>query len=146
MIVKPVIANLVVGDTLNAANWSVQGNLQPGDSLYGDRTVTIATLPSAYSGADWIRSANSSKAYTGAAQVRFTVTRNATLAVALDDRIAPAPAWLAAWTATTDTLTDDENGESRSFRIYTKPVVANTQVTLGDAGTTIYNNYLVMVK
>jgi hypothetical protein len=39
------IADLAVADTTNAADWSMQANLQPGDLVYGDRTFTVATVP-----------------------------------------------------------------------------------------------------
>nr|WP_229259592.1 right-handed parallel beta-helix repeat-containing protein [Duganella aceris] len=146
VMVKPVVANMVVGDTANAASWSVLSNIQPGDTLYGDRTVSVNALPTAYAGADWIRTANGSKNYTGATLLGFTVTRNSTVYVAIDDRITTVPSWLSTWTATPDKLIDNEAGTTRPFSIYQKSYAANSQVTLGNTGSTSYNNYAVLVK
>ncbi|RZT08212.1 hypothetical protein SAMN05216319_3377 [Duganella sp. CF402] len=144
--VKPIIANVVVSDTANAGAWSVLGNIQAGDTLYGDRNVKIQSLAFSYAGADWIRTANSSKSYIGSNLVSFAVTKDSTVYVAIDDRISSIPSWLSTWAVTTDKLVDNEAGTTRNFSIYKKAFVSNSQVTLGDTGSTTFNNYSVMVK
>nr|WP_229261714.1 right-handed parallel beta-helix repeat-containing protein [Duganella margarita] len=146
VIVKPLIANMLVSDTANAASWSALSAIQVGDTLFGDRSVTVNSLPAAYVGADWIRTANASKSYTGATLLTFSVTRNSTVYVAIDDRITTLPAWLSTWTSTPDKLIDNEAGTTRQFSIYQKSYTAHSQVSLGNTGSTTYNNYTVMVK
>src|SRR5262249_23565725 len=109
------LSNLVVGDTANAANWSLQTNLQTGAVQYGDRGYTVTGLPAALAGASWIRTANASKAYTGTPTVTFTMDQQATVYVGLDTRLA-RPAWLdGTWTNTGQTLTDNQGAGSNTF-------------------------------
>ena len=72
------LSNLVVSDTTNAAKWSIQTNLQDGGVQYGDRGYTFSTVPSSLVGAAYIRTANSSKTYTGnpTATLRHQPTSN----------------------------------------------------------------------
>ncbi|HTU72657.1 MAG TPA: glycosyl hydrolase family 28 protein [Trebonia sp.] len=123
------ITGLSVADTANAASWSVQSNLQPGDQLYGDRTIAVASVPAALTGAAWIRTANSSKSATESPLVTFTINTPATVAVAVDTRLARLP-WLdSTWTDSGLQITDNE-GTPRTFEVYTKTFPAGT-VTLG---------------
>jgi polygalacturonase len=127
--VSLVITGLSVADTANAAHWSVQSNLQPGDLLYGDRTITVASVPAALAGAAWIQTANSSKSATENPLVTFTLNTPSTVAVAVDTRLARLP-WLdSSWTDSGLQLTDSES-TPRTFEIYTKTFPAGT-VTLG---------------
>lgn len=93
------ISNLTVNDTANAVDWSYQTNLQVGNLLYGDRTYTISTLPTAYAGAQWIRSANDSRAAAINPTVSFTLSQGTTIYLAVDKRRMSQPPWLRTFTA-----------------------------------------------
>lgn len=56
-----MIKSLVVKDTANAADWSIQYNLQTGDVIYGDRANTFTNVSNYLKGAEWIRIACDSK-------------------------------------------------------------------------------------
>ncbi|HEX6477755.1 MAG TPA: Ig-like domain-containing protein, partial [Ktedonobacteraceae bacterium] len=132
------LSNLSVADTANAAKWSLQTNLQVGALQYGDRSYTLATIPASLIGSTWIRSANTSKAYTGTPTVTFTINQSATVYVALDTRVTPKPSWLdATWKLTGLTLSNNEAAGSNAFVIYSKTFPAG-QVALGpnDNGST----------
>ncbi|HEX6451468.1 MAG TPA: glycosyl hydrolase family 28 protein [Trebonia sp.] len=139
--VTPVVSGLSVTDTANAAAWSIQQNLQPGDVMYGDRTITVASVPTALTGATWIRTANSSKSATENPLVTFTINTPATVAVAVDTRMGRLPWMDASWTDSGTRITDSES-TSRTFEVYTKTFPAGT-VTLGPQadetnGTSMY--------
>jgi hypothetical protein len=141
------LSNLVVNDTTNAANWSVQTNLQVGAKQYGDRGYTFSTLPSSLVGAAWIRTANSSKTYTGNPVVSFSISQSATIYVAVDTRLA-TPSWIdSSWTNTGLALTDSQAAGHNSFVLYAKTFPAGT-VSLGpnDNGSTNVNMYTVIVQ
>jgi hypothetical protein len=124
------VTGLAVADTANAAAWSVQTNLRPGDLLYGDRTFTVATVPAGLAGATWIRTANASKTATVDPLVTFTLSTAATVSVAVDRRRGQLP-WLdATWTDTGTQLTDTEGGNSRTFEVFQKAFPAGL-VALG---------------
>ena len=129
------VAGLSVSDPANAAAWSVQQNLQPGDLLYGDRTFTVASVPAGLAGATWIRTANSSKTVTADPLVTFSLNVPATVSVAVDTRVGRRP-WLdSSWVDTGLQLTDTEGSSSRTFEVYQKEFPAG-QVSLGpDADT-----------
>ncbi|ACU76051.1 conserved hypothetical protein [Catenulispora acidiphila DSM 44928] len=125
-----VLSALTVNDPPNAANWSIQSNLQTGVQIYGDRTYTLATLPPALAGAAWVRVANASKTVTTNPLVTFTISKPATVYLAVDVRTGKRSWMDTTWTDTATTLTDDENGTTRTFELYAKPYPAGP-VSLG---------------
>ena len=125
-----VLSGLTVNDAANAANWSVQSNLQVGAQIYGDRTYTLATLPAALAGAAWVRVANASKTVTADPLVTFTISQAATVYLAVDTRTGKRPWMDASWSDTGTALTDDESGTARAFEVYAKPFAAGS-VALG---------------
>jgi hypothetical protein len=132
-VTRLTLADLTVHDPANAAGWSLQTNLQVGVPIYGDRTYTVATLPTALIGADWVRVANASKTLTTDPLVSFTVSTAATVYLAVDVRTGKRPWMDASWSDTGTALTDDESGTARSFEVYGKAFPAGT-VTLGPNG------------
>jgi polygalacturonase len=130
------VTGLSVADSANAADWSVQSNLQVGNTLYGDRTFTVASLPSALAGAAWIRTANDSKSFTGNPLATFTINQSATVYIGVDGREGKRPFMDSSWSDTGLTFTDTEGGSTRTFHVYGKTFAAGT-VQLGpDADTT----------
>jgi hypothetical protein len=138
-----VVSGLSAKDTTNAADWSVQSNLHVGSVQYGDRTYTVAALPSALGGAVWVRTANDSKAATPNPLVTFSINQQATVAVAVDTRIGRRSWMDAGWT---DTGSQIRNNEStpRSFEVFTKTFPAGT-VALGPNGSTGSSMYMIVV-
>jgi predicted alpha-1,6-mannanase (GH76 family) len=142
---KATVSQLLVSDTANAAAWSLQKNLQKGNLFYGDRTYTFATVPVELVGADWIRTANSSKTYNRSPVVTFTLSAPADVYVAFDNRAA-RPAWAdATWTDTGFDLTQTENANTtRASSVFKKRFNAGP-VSLG-----VWNNsasmYTVIIK
>jgi hypothetical protein len=140
------LSNLVVADSANAGNWSLQTNIQNGAVQYGDRGYTLTAVPTTLVGAAWIRTANSSKAFTGTTTVTFTINQAATVYVAIDTRNT-VPSWMSTWTNTTMTLTDNQAAGANTFTLYSQSFPAGT-VTLGpnDTGSTAVNMYTVIVQ
>ena len=142
----PRITNLRVSDTANASAWSVQQNLQAGNLVYGDRTYTFSSVPGVVAGGAWVRTANSSKSYTGSPLASFSVSVAADVYVALDNR-APRPAWVdSSWADTgVDLLQAESATVTRAASIYRKRFAAGATVNLGP-----WNNgasmYTVIVK
>lgn len=138
------IKSLVVNDTQNAANWSVQSNLQVGDLVYGDRTYKFTQLSQKLTGSEWIRTACDSKMYS-VDEASFTAKADITVYVGLDNRTTNTLGWLNGWTATGDTLVSDNN--SVAYNLYKKDFTANSPVTLGFNGASASTvNYVVIVK
>ncbi len=134
-----LLSGLSVADTANAADWSLQTNLQVGATVNGDRTYTFTSLPAAVTGAAWVRTANDSKTATVNPLVTFTVSRAATVYVGVDTRTGKLPWMDSSWTDTGTQLTVNENGTSRPYEVYRKSVGAG-QVALGpeNAKTNMY--------
>jgi hypothetical protein len=141
-----LITELVVQDTANAANWFIRSNIKADDQQYGDRNFTIVSLTSPIVGADWVRTANDSKQYTGAVLVTFRVTQSATVYVAHRDDISTKPGWLSTangWTQSSERL---HNNEPHSYTLYAKTFPANSTVSLGNNGDSIRGMYTIIVK
>lgn len=140
-LIRSKITNLRVADTANAADWSIQWNLRPGDTLYGDRAFTAVKVPDALLGADWIRAANDSKSATANPLVTFALTTPATVAAAVDTRVGRLP-WLdSTWTDQGAQITDSE-GSSTAFEVYTKEFPAG-DVALGPQSVSNSSMYIV---
>jgi hypothetical protein len=138
-----VVSNLNVRDTANAANWSVQANLQAGSTQYGDRTYTFTSVPASLAGSAWIRTANLSRAYTGNPVASFSINQGAAVYVAIDDRTA-APSWLAGWTNTGLKLVNSES-TPKSFTLFLKTFTIGN-VDLGPLNNSGVGMYTVIVK
>ena len=137
------IKSLVVNDSTNAVNWSIQSNLQIGNTAFGDRTFKFTQLPEILLGAEWIRTACDSKLYTSEL-ASFTAKSDITVYIGLDSRITNIPTWLNSWTNTGKSSSSDN---SVTFNLYKKDFSSNSIVTLGDNGTsTNAVNYTVIVK
>jgi polygalacturonase len=139
-----VISGLTVADTANAADWSVRSNLAAGNAQYGDRTITFTTVPAALAGSQWIRTANDSKGSTANPLAGFTISRDATVSVAVDTRIGKRPWMDATWVDSGVSLVNNE-GTARTFRVFRKAFPAG-QVNLGPNGSTGSSNYTVIVS
>jgi cytochrome c peroxidase len=139
------IGGLSVLDTANAADWSVQANLQAAGLQFGDRTFTITGLPAVLSGSPWLRTANDSKTFTGNPTVSFTLNQPADVYVTVDDRFTGAFSWMAGWSNTGLKVTTDEAGTARSFSVWTKSFPAGT-VNLGPVASGGNSMYSVVVR
>jgi hypothetical protein len=141
-----LISNLVVNDSLNAAEWSIQNNLQVGNNQYGDRTFKIAQMPSSLAGSTWIRTANDSKQYETGSVATFRVNSNATVYVIHDDRLTTKPSWLSTFTNTGLKVVNDEPAPSTVFTVFSKTFTSGSTVTLGINGIGDSSMYTVVAK
>jgi len=150
------IDSLALFDPANAASWAIQSNLATQNRLYGDREHTVANIPSAISGAEWVRTAMDTRSRTTPDTLaRFRMRRNGTVYIAHEDRVSPRPAWLAArgFTASGQTMTVNDvsttPATSRAFTIYSRQFSQGNIVALGpnsSDGTTSSMMYLVAVS
>jgi hypothetical protein len=122
-----VISALSVKDTANAADWSIRSNLQVGNQQYGDRTYTFTSVPAIVVGAQWIRSANDSKAFTANPTVTFSINQPAEVYLAVDDR-STLP-WMTGWTNTGVKMINSES-TPKPYTLFRKSFPAGT-VSLG---------------
>jgi hypothetical protein len=56
-----LIKSLKVNDTENASDWSIQYNLQEGNTVFGDRAYTFTSVADSVRGAEWIRTQSNVK-------------------------------------------------------------------------------------
>jgi YVTN family beta-propeller protein len=138
-----VVSNLSVRDTANAGVWSIVPNLQTGDTEFGDRAYTFTSVPASLTGASWIRSANSSRAYAGTTLASFDISKAADVYVGLDDRVTP-PAWMSGWTNSGLKLTNSES-PSKTFLLFRKNFPAGN-VSLGPLNNSAVSMYSVIVN
>ncbi|HEX6708285.1 MAG TPA: Ig-like domain-containing protein [Albitalea sp.] len=140
-----VISALSPKDTANAPDWSLQGNLQVGNTVYGDRTFTFTAIPAGLLGSQWIRTANDSKTFTGNPTVTFNISVAADVHVALNNGGA-VPSWVdSSWTNTATSITTRESSTTtRTYTVYRKRFNAGT-VSLGPWNSTS-SMYTVIVK
>ncbi|WP_418771628.1 pectate lyase family protein, partial [Monoglobus pectinilyticus] len=93
-----LIKSLTIKDAANAADWSIQNNLQTGDVIYGDRANTFTNVSNYLKGAEWIRMACDSKNLQSDV-AEFTAGSAITVYIGLDTRVSNLPSWLSGWTA-----------------------------------------------
>ncbi|TDQ34584.1 FIMAH domain-containing protein [Aureibacillus halotolerans] len=144
-----LIKNMIINDSeKNAANWSVQQNLQPGDLVAGDRMsdsngYQFVSIPETLQGSEWIRSAVESRGSTSEDLVSFFLAADADVYVAHDSRISSLPAWLQSYEPTGKSITDDQPIE---FKLYKKHFPAGSHVVMGPNNDAKKMNYVVVVK
>ena len=136
---------VTVNDTANAADWSFQDNLQAGNQEYGDRVFTFSSVPAGLAGFEWLRTANDSKAYTGATLATLQLSSAADVYVAHNDNITPKPSWLTGWTDTGLNLINNES-PAKTFSVYQKSFAAGASVPLGPNGNTMEGMYTVLLN
>lgn len=107
------ITNLQVFDSDNASKWSVRSNAQVGNTVYGDRSDTFASLPANLVGTQWIRTAQASRTYSKTPLATFRLTAAADVYIALDNGSAP-PAWIDdSWVDTATVVRVAQNGGNK---------------------------------
>ncbi len=137
------ISSLTVKDADNAADWSIQSNLQVGDITYGDRMFKFVQIPQSLAGSEWIRTACDSKMYSSE-EASFTAKSDISVYVALDTRVTSIPAWLGSWIKTGESLSTDN---SVAYNLYKMDFSAGSSVVLGTNGaSSSVVNYTVIVK
>jgi hypothetical protein len=117
-VIVGVTSDFAVTYTANAAAWSVQDDLEVGNTLYGDRTFTIAGLPTAPPGSQWIRAAHVSKTNTSYPLVALSLIRDATVYIGVPTRVGKPPFMDASWVDTSTRGTDAEGRNTRRFEVY----------------------------
>lgn len=125
-----LVRDLAVNDTDNANSWSIAYNTAEGDTVFGDRTFTITSMPEKLTGAERILTACDSKSYEGDLGT-FTAGADEIVYIAMDTRVSSLPAWLSSYTDTgmQITLSNDV-----VFHLYSKEFAAGDTVTLGTNG------------
>lgn len=139
-----LIKNLVVEDTENAADWSIDYNFGTGSYLYGDRNLTCTTSCAFTDGTEYIKSACDSKLYTSNL-AEFEAAKDMYVYVAMDKRVpAELTPWLKDWTKTNAQIT---SSNEVTFTLYQKKVKATEKVTLGtNGGLGESANYIVFAS
>ncbi len=139
------IKSLTVNDSDNAADWTIQSGLDSGKEVFGDRQCKFTAVPEQLKDAEWIRTACDSKKYTGE-EASFKAGADITAFVGIDTRTEEnAAGWLADWTKTDLTLTDDGN-PNVTYNVYKKDVKNGGEVKLGAVNLNNAVNYVVMAK
>ncbi|MFM9279488.1 pectate lyase family protein [Paenibacillus jiagnxiensis] len=150
-----LIRNVVINDNssngnANAAAWSMQENVQPGDFVAGDRMTgssvyTFVTIPDELRGMEWIRSAVGSRSATSSDLLSFYLTADADVYVAHDSRISTRPLWL-----TDDGYEDTglmiSDSQPVQFKLFKKRYPAGSYVVMGPNNNTKNMNYFVILK
>ncbi len=125
-----IIRNLQVSDVNTYKFWSIDTQTNSGDMVFGDRDVTYVQLPAELEGAESILTSCDAK-YITTDLATFETAKDAVIYIAMDNRVAPLPAWLDGWTKTEMTV---NNNNSVTFDFYAKEVTAGETVTLGTNG------------
>ena len=138
-----LFTNLKVYDTENGSDWSIETGFGEGVQMFGDRTITCASLPAALTGAEFIRTACDSKLLlTDLGE--FSAGAYATFYVAMDTRVIPLPEWLSSWK---DTGLNITTSNDVTMKLYQKTLNTGEPVTLGtNGGLNESANYIVLAK
>lgn len=131
------ISNVVVS---SGSIYPVVTGMATGQVIYTDRAYTFSSLPAAAQNQTYIRTANDDKANTSASFLTFTLSQNATVYVAHDDRITAKPAWMSGFVDSgLNVVTTDA-----TLSLYQKSFTAGT-VTLGGNTGGSFSMYSVIV-
>lgn len=138
-----LIKNLVVNDSENAADWSVESNFGKNSVIYGDRNFICTGSNTIIDGSEYVRTACDSKMYADN-QASFEAVKDMYVSLAIDCRVENQLSWLDGWN-NTGAVTLSSNGVV--FSIYQKKVKAGDKVILGTNGEINESaNYIVFVS
>lgn len=138
-----LIKNLIVYDNDNASYCIITDNANVGSFIFGDREFTFTTLPEELKGAEILRTACDSKAFTDTIS-EFTAGEDITVYIAADTRLESTPQWLSEWTKTDFSATSSNDV---TFNVYKKNFKSGEKIALGSNGQSAYCvNYTVLVK
>lgn len=128
-----IISNLTINPAGQQGNpWSVMTNFKLGDLVYGDRAFKFEGVPSLVKGGSWIMTNANSKNYQATdVLATFTVTADADVFLAFDDRMNPRPTWLETegWVDTGENVLITGT-PLLPFSLYKKSFAAGSTVTL----------------
>jgi hypothetical protein len=141
---KPLISNLRVTNSVEAADWSSQTWLDTGASAYTGEVVSISSLPSMLYGAEWLR-APLPMDFSAQPRATFQVSAAADVYVAVDAKSPALPAWLRPYEYTKTSLEIAYAG-GRQFKVYRQRLAAGATVTLGQSERAPTLPYLVAVQ
>jgi MYXO-CTERM domain-containing protein len=120
------------------------GVASQGAKVYTDRDYAIQSLPAALAGLELIRTSNEDDYVSAPDHLRFTLSKNATVYVAMEKHGGGAmPAWAAGWT---DAAMEIQVPGAGAFRVHGRSF-AKGQVTLGGndrENTGAVSNYFVL--
>jgi DNA-binding beta-propeller fold protein YncE len=119
-----------------------------GVTYYIDRTYVVSSVSPGLVGGTLVRTANDDKFAVAPAHLELTISRPATVFVAVDRRAATLPAWLdGSWKAGSESFVGSDRSAS-PMRVYAKAFPAG-QVTLGANGqppsTNLLSQYVIIV-
>jgi hypothetical protein len=121
------ISDLITNIVVKSGKAYETDTLAVGELVYIDRSFVFTSVPPLYQGQEFIRTANDDRSAEDADFLTFTLTADATVYVAYDDRATSLPAWLDdGWIYTGDMI--DTSDVLR--RVYGKSFSAGS-VTLG---------------
>ncbi|MBR4201624.1 MAG: rhamnogalacturonan lyase [Oscillospiraceae bacterium] len=143
----PISGSLMTAEILDTVyynSWGFDDAAAVGDAVFGDRGTdrcAISALPDKLAGAEIILTPCDAKA-SSVNQAVLTALKDVTLYVGVDSRVENAPAWLADWNQTNQTI---QTSNDVTFNLYTKTLNAGDTVTLGANGqSTGCMNYIVL--
>ena len=136
-----IAALLISNLSVTSGENYVWDTLDVGKQPYIDRSFTFRTVPSAYVGLNYLKTANNDKGATDNLFITFDVNQLVTVYVAHNVYITPKPSWLMSWTDTSEDLVTSDT----TLHLYKKNFAAGTVTLGGNEGGTI-SMYSVVVK
>ena len=139
-----LISNLAVNavrpsNVLKGDKWKIVANLKEGDTFCTTGspwvyTTAVGKVSKVVRGCDWIRPDSDAGRFTNDTLLEFTVTDNAVVYVAHDEKIAKKPAWRAEWKDTGEFVLGGFLGNENRFRLFEKAFSKGVKVKLGPNG------------
>jgi hypothetical protein len=134
----PKANRIVPSDAAHGEPWKIVANLKEGDigwKVQPNCTVTVfGKVPDLVRGCDWIKPDNTSAEFAGDVLLEFTVSNDAVVYVAHDEKTAQKPAWLADWKDTGKFVQGGYLGNEQRFRLFEKKYAKGAKVRLGPNG------------
>lgn len=125
-----LISSLVPETNDYSALWSIDTELNIGDLLYNDRTVTYTYIPDELIGAEAVVTPCDGKKVNGDL-ANITAAQDITLFTVIDSRVTAIPSWLSDWIVSDEIIT---NSDGIVYSLYKTDLSAGETVTLGTNG------------
>jgi hypothetical protein len=153
----PLITNLIVNDMnmgqdgiANNYQWSIGMSFGDGGPVFGDRTYTLGTLPSAAAhlvGKPWIKTAADSKLYSGSNPPIATASISGSYVfIAIDDRQPAMPLVEEGYFYQSYGLPVLESGVLRNYTVWRKAIASSPTTVVFPSASSVASFYLIIVE
>jgi len=138
----PILDDLIVFDEVNSENWTLETDMQAGNTMYTGGDDTFTQIPDYLCGSEWVKPDEASKSYVTDVLFSVYIMSDTEMYILYDADASDTPTWMNGWVKTGDAVLTEQD---REFDVYKKRFEGGNTVEFG-GGVSSYDMYIVAAK